>query len=221
MQAHPNDPIKLYRHPLSGHSHRVELFSRLLDLPIALIDVDFGNGTLKAPPFLALNRFGQVPVIDDGGAVIADSNAILVYLALKYGAEHWMPREPLAAARVQQWLSQAAGALARGAATARAILVFGLDRDTTPAVQEAHWLLARMEGALREAPNTPGRWIAGSERPTVADVALYTYTAHAPEGGVALDDYPAVRNWLAAVEALPGFVPMTRTAVGLRREVQP
>lgn len=215
MNAPPTDPIKLYRHPLSGHSHRVELFIRLLDLPVALVDVDLGHGEQKKPAFLALNRFAQVPVIDDGGAVVADSNAILTYLALKYGADHWVPREPLAAARVQQWLSQAAGALARGAATARAINVFHLGRDTSAAAQEAHWLLARVEQALQDSP---GQWLAGGEQPTIADVALYTYTAYAPEGGIALDAYPAVRDWLARVEALNGFVPMARTAVGLGEE---
>lgn len=213
MEAPPVDAIRLYRHPLSGHSHRVELFLHLLGLPVTSIDVDLTNGAQKAPAFVTLNRFGQVPVIEDGGIVVADSNAILTYLALKYGDDHWLPREPLAAARVQQWLSQAAGALARGAATARAINVFRLDRDTTAAVQEAHWLLTRVEGSLQERS---GRWLAGGEQPTIADVALYTYTAYAPEGGVALDAYPAVRNWLLRVEGLPGFVPMAKTPVGLR-----
>ena len=212
MRSLPTDPIKLYRHPLSGHSHRVELFLSLLGLPVTLIDVDLAHGEQRTPAFLAMNRFAQVPVIDDGGTVLADSNAILSYLASTYGADHWWPREPLAAARVQQWLSQCAGALARGAATARAINVFRLDRDTTASVQEAHWLLMRVEGALQDT----GPWLAGGERPTIADVAMYTYTAYAPEGGVALDDYPAIRDWIARVERLPGFVPMARTAVGLR-----
>ena len=210
MNAPPTDPITLYRHPLSGHSHRVELFLHLLGLPVSLVDVDLGNGDQKKPAFLSLNRFAQVPVIDDGGTVVADSNAILTYLGLKYGADHWVPREPLAAARVQQWLSQSAGALARGAATARAIKVFRIDRDPSAAVQEAHWLLKRVEAALQDQP---GRWLAGGEQPTIADVALYTYTAYAPEGGVALDDYPAVRDWIARVEGLAGFVPMARTEV--------
>ena len=215
MPARPTDPIKLYRSPLSGHSHRVELFLNLLGLPITLIDVDLAANGQNAPAFLALNRFGQVPVIDDGGTVVADSNAILTYLGLKYGAEHWVPRDPLPAARVQQWLSQSAGALARGAATARAINVFRLNRDTTSAVQEAHWLLKRVEASLAA---DPGRWLAGSEQPTIADIALYTYTAYAPEGGVTLDGYPAVNAWLGRVEGLTGFVPMTRTAVGLRKD---
>ena len=51
--------------------------------------------------------------------------------------------------------------------------------------------------------------------PTLADVALYSYTARAPEGNVSLEPYPNVRAWLARIEALPGFVPMPESPVGL------
>lgn len=81
----PQQPIKLYNFPLSGHAHRVELMLSLLELPTELLFVDLANGAHKRPEFLAINPFGQVPVIDDGGTVISDSNAILVYLAKKYG----------------------------------------------------------------------------------------------------------------------------------------
>ena len=47
-----------------------------------------------------------------------------------------------------------------------------------------------------------------TERVTIADLAGYTYIAHAPEGGVDLAPYPNVRAWLRRVEALPGFVGM-------------
>lgn len=207
-------PVVLYRHPLSGHSHRVELFLSLLGAHVRLIDLDLTGGEHRQAAFLGTNRFGQVPVIDDGGCVVADSNAILTYLALRYGPEHWLPRDPFGAARVQQWLSQAAGALSRGAATARAIHVFKLGKDTTAAVMEAHWLLRHMESTLAEA----GAWIASDGRPTIADIALYTYTAHAPEGGVSLDAYPAVRAWIARIEALPGFLAMPTSAVGLHAD---
>ena len=213
MHPPPTAPIKLYRHPLSGHSHRAEMFIRMLGLPLTLIDIDLVGGEQRQPTFLSLNRFGQVPVIDDGGTVIADANAILTYLALRYGPEHWLPREPAAAARVQQWMSHAAGALSRGAATARAIIVFRLQRDTQPAVLEAHWLFERMESTLAESD---GPWLAGGTLPTIADIAMYTYTAHAPEGGVALDRYVALRGWLQRVEALPAFLPMTASAIVLR-----
>lgn len=213
MHPPPPEPVKLYRHRLSGHSHRAEMFLRLLDLPIELIDVDLVEGEQREPAFLERNRFGQVPVIDDGGTVVADANAILTYLALRYGPEHWLPREAVQAARVQQWLSQAAGALSRGAATARAINVFRIARDNQAAVQEAHWLFALADAALAES-GAP--WLAGDALPTIADIAMYTYTAHAPEGDISLDGYPALQAWLGRVEALPGFAPMAVSAVGLR-----
>lgn len=209
----PIKPILLYGYALSGHCHRVELFIRMLGLPLALVDVDLRRGEQRAAEFVKRNPFGQVPVIDDNGTVLADSNAILVYLALRYAPEHWLPREPLAAAKVQQWLSQAAGALVNGAATARAVNVFGRQRDISAAVEQAHWLFKRTDSILADSGDA---WLAGGTQPSIADLALYSYTAHAPEGGIALDDYPALRAWLARVEALPGFVAMPATACGLR-----
>lgn len=76
--------IKLYRHPLSGHAHRAELFLSLLGLEYTLIDVNLLNGEQKPEKFLKLNPLGQVPVLDDNGIIIYDSNAILIYLAKKY-----------------------------------------------------------------------------------------------------------------------------------------
>src|SRR2546421_6812040 len=90
-------PIHLYRHPLSGHSHRVQLLLSMLGLPYETTDVDFAAGAHKAPAFLAMNPLGQVPVIEDGPVTVADSNAILVYLARRYGDERWLPLDPLRA----------------------------------------------------------------------------------------------------------------------------
>lgn len=207
----PRAPIVVYRFALSGHCHRVESFIAMLGLPMRLVDVDLMRGEQRKPEFLALNRFGQVPVIDDGGTVVADSNAILAYLALRYAPTHWMPRDAVGAARVQRWLSLAAGPLDTGAATARFVTLFKLQRDIAGAVKEALWLFERMEATLA-APEAPP-WLAGPD-PTIADLALYAYTARAPEGGVSLDPYASVRAWVARVEALPGFVamPVTTTA---------
>lgn len=201
--------LKLYRHPLSGHCHRVELFLSLLGLPVQLCEVDLLKGAQKQPAFLALNSFGQVPVLDDGGTVIADSNAILVYLALKYGGESWLPRAPAQAAAVQRWLSVAAGQIAQGPGQARLINLFRLQQDPADVIGRAHALLRVMEAELSKSA------FLAAPTPTLADVAAYAYIAHAPEGGVSLADYPSVRGWLARVEALPGFVPMQRTSIGL------
>lgn len=207
----PERPIKLYGFPLSGHSHRAELFLSLLGLPHEKVDIDLLAKAQKRPEFLALNAFGQVPVIDDAGTVVADSNAILTYLALRYGASHWLPREPFAAAQVQRWLSVAAGQLAGTAARARANVVFGRQVDCSAEIAGAQALFALVEEHL----GGDRAFIVGNE-PTIADVALYSYTAHAPEGNVSLEPYPALRAWLARIEALPGFVPMQVSRVGLR-----
>ncbi|AIC22913.1 glutathione S-transferase [Pseudomonas chlororaphis] len=202
--------IKLYNFPRSGHAHRVELMLSLLGLPFELIFVDLAKGEHKQAAFLALNSFGQVPVIDDQGVVLADSNAILVYLAQKYGQGRWLPSDPVGAARVQRWLSVAAGPIAFGPAVARLITVFGAQRNAEEAIDRSHALLKVVEQELTASP-----YLAGSE-PTIADIAGYSYIAHAPEGNVSLVDYPQVRAWLARIEALPGFVGMPRTAVGLQ-----
>lgn len=203
----PGQPVRLYRMALSGHCHRVELFLSLLGLPYELIEVDLAAGEHKRPAFLKLNPFGQVPVLVDGERVLFDSNAILVYLANRHAPDRWLPRDPVGAARVQAWLSAAAGPLAQGAAAARVILLFKRPQDPTPAQGLAVKLLEVMSDSLERQP-----FLAG-DSPTLADVALYSYTAAAPEGGVALSPWPAVQAWLARIEALPGFVPMPRPQV--------
>ncbi|RRW51434.1 glutathione S-transferase family protein [Pseudomonas moraviensis] len=205
--------IKLYNFPRSGHAHRVELMLSLLQLPTELIFVDLAKGEHKQPQYLAINSFGQVPAIDDNGVVLADSNAILVYLAQKYGNGRWLPADPVGAAHVQRWLSAAAGPIAFGPAAARLITVFGAQLNAEEVIGRAHNLLKVMELELGKTA-----YLAGEE-PTIADVSAYSYIAHAPEGNVSLDDYANVRAWLARIEALPGFVAMPRTVAGLQTAV--
>jgi len=205
----PSQPIKLHRMALSGHAHRVQLFLSLLGLPYEMIDVDLRAGEHKGPEFLRMNCFGQVPVIQDGDVTLADSNAILVYLEGRYAPGQWLPRDPVGAGQVQRWLSVAAGQLAYGASAARVIVLFKRPDDPSAAIARAHALLQVMDAELAIRP-----FLAG-QSPTLADIANYTYTAHAPEGNVSLEPYPNVRAWLARIEALPGFVPMMKSQVGL------
>jgi glutathione S-transferase len=187
---------------LSGHCHRVELFLNLLGLPYGYVDSP--AEVRQTPAFLTLNPLGQIPVLRDGDLVLADSNAILVYLAKRHApGSGWLPEDPAGAARVQRWLSLAAGEIAFGPALARVTARF---RDTgmPPALMQglAAKALSFMDGELS------GRdWLAGPA-PTLADVACYAYVAHAPEGGIDLAPYPHVVAWIARVRALPRFVPM-------------
>jgi glutathione S-transferase len=199
--------IRLYRYALSGHAHRAELMLSLLGLPYECIDVDLLKGETKTADYLARNAFGQVPVIEDGEHTVADSNAILVYLALRHDPEgRWLPRDARTAAEVQRWFSAAAGMLVEGPGTARVEVLFGRPRDPKrPAVCAR--LFGVMEGVLARQD-----WLAAPHA-TLADIAMYTYTAHAPEGGNSLEPYPAIRAWIARVEALPRFVPMRKSPV--------
>jgi glutathione S-transferase len=203
--------IKLYNFPRSGHAHRVELMLSLLQLPTELVFVDLAKGEHKQPEYLAINPMGQVPAIDDQGVVLADSNAILVYLAQKYGNGRWLPTDPVDSAKVQRWLSIAAGPIAFGVARARLITVFGAPYNAEEVIANSHALLKIIDQELAATP-----YLVGAE-PTIADVSAYSYIAHAPEGNVSLDEYANIRAWLARIEALPGFVGMPRTVAGLQK----
>ncbi|PBK03600.1 glutathione S-transferase [Pseudomonas abyssi] len=202
--------MKLYHYPLSGHAHRAALFLSLAGIDHELIEVDLAAGAHRQLAFLELNAFGEVPVLDDDGIIIADSLAILVYAARKVGPSHWLPTDPVVEANVQRWLSVAAGKIAYGACAARLITVFSAPFDPQEVIERAHATLVVMEQTLKDQ-----RWIAGTDDPSIADIALYSYVERAPEGNVDISGYPRVLTWLRQVEALPGFTPFQRTRAGL------
>lgn len=202
--------MKLYHLPLSGHAHRAVLFLSLLGQKAELIEVDLANGEHRTPEYLKLNPFGQVPVLDDNGFVVNDSNAILVYLATKLGRKDWLPDDLETVARIQKWLSVAAGEIAYGPCAARLITVFGADFRAEEVIARAHRILTLIEQELEQ------HLFMIADTPTIADVALYSYIVGAPEGNVDLIPYENVRQWLARIEALPGFVEFPKTVAGLR-----
>jgi glutathione S-transferase len=187
---------------LSGHTHRVMLFLHLLGVPYAFADSP--AAVRDTPAFRRLSPLGQIPVLEEGELALADSNAILVYLAKRYAAgSAWLPDDPPGAARVQRWLSMAAGEIAYGPASARISARF-YDTGVPPAL--AQRLAARVLG-LMEQELAAHAWLAGAEA-SIADLACYAYIAHAPEGGITLAPYPRVESWIGRVQSLPGFVPM-------------
>lgn len=200
--------VKIHSFPLSGHAHRVELFASLAGIGHEIINVDLGGGEHKGDSFLALNPVGQVPVIEDGEVVISDSNAILVYLARRY-APSYLPQDPVLEAEVQRFLTLAAGEIAFGPAAARLINVFNAPLDAQFCKGVADRVFNKLEAHMIDR-----QFLVGGT-PTIADIAIYSYTAHAPEGGISLEPYPNLRRLLTNIEALPGFKPMQTTAVGL------
>ncbi|MEE1674385.1 glutathione S-transferase [Agarivorans aestuarii] len=196
--------IKLYDFELSGHAHRVRLMLGLINQPYEKVAINLAQGEHKQPAFKALNPFSLVPVLEDDGLVIRDSIAIITHLANTY-APSWNPKSSEQQAQVQQWLALAARDLAEGPARARLITVFGAKFDQQAVIETSHQMLAIIDGLLEDK-----LWMVG-ERASIADVACYSYIAHAPEGKVELDAYPNILRWLANVEALEGFVAMQQT----------
>lgn len=202
-----NEPrITLHGTELSGHAHRVVLLLRMLEIPYRFVNAPLE--VRRTAEFLRLNPLGEIPVLQDGELVLADSNSILVYLVRRYGpGSPWLPEEPVAAARVQRWLSIAAGEVMYGPAIARRIVQWSYPADHGPAFEIARRLLRFMAAHLTEQP-----YLAG-DHATIADLACYSYTAHAPEGGISLEPYPTVRRWHARIEALPRFHPMPSSPI--------
>jgi len=195
--------LKLYHLPLSLNSYKVRLLLAFLGVQYESQIVDLMKGEHKTPEFLALNPFGQVPLLQDGKLLLRDSQAILVWLARKYGSEQWMPRDADQEAVVNAWLAAAAFELRLGPYDARLAKIFPVLCVNYHAVREnsAHALLL-FEDRLKDR-----EWLA-LDHPTVADVAAYPAIAHASDGDISLDGYDAIQAWLTRVEKLPGFIPL-------------
>jgi glutathione S-transferase len=200
--------IRIHSFPLSGHSHRVELLANLAEIPHEVVFVDLAAGEHKQAPFLKLNPFGEVPALEDGDVVISDSNAILIYLARKF-APAFLPTDPVLEAEVQKFLSLAAGELAFGAAAARIGAVFKMPYDVEFTTALANKYFGKLDAHLE------GRDFLVGDSISIADIAIYSYTAHAPEGSNSLEPYPNLCRLLATVESQKGFVGMPKSKVGL------
>ena len=193
--------ITLYGTPVSGNAYKVRLLLSLLGLEFEEANVNLMTGENRTGPFLALNPRGQVPVLVDGEVTVWDSQAILVYLARRYG-EAWLPAGPVPMAEVMQWLAVSENELLFGLARARAVLHFGRDFDLPSCQTYGRAGLKVLEQRL--AGND---WLAAG-RPTIADVACMPYAALSWMGGLPLDGHPAVRAWIDRIRALPGFIAM-------------
>jgi glutathione S-transferase len=193
---------KLHDLELSGNCYKVRLFCSLLGLKLDLAPVDFMGGAHKKSPLIEQNPFGEIPILEDGGIVLRDSQAILIYLARKHGGEAWLPTDAAGMAEVVSWLMVAENEIARGPNDARLHDKFGFKLDVAQAREKAKRILDLMEAHLAKRD-----WLT-LDRPTIADIACMPYVGLAHEGGLSLQPYPAIRAWIGRIKALPGFVTM-------------
>ena len=170
--------LKLYDLTLSGNCYKVRLMLSLLGLEYELVPVNLQAGEHKSSAFLQLNPFGQVPILVDSDIIIRDSQAILVYLARRYGGEDWLPVEAEAMAKVMQWLSIAANDIQHGVAAARLHFIFNAKIDLELAQSKAYKVLQVMDAHLQKH-----QWLGcvnevpQEARPSIADIACFPYIA--------------------------------------------
>ena len=193
--------MKLYDLDPSGNCYKVRLFAALANIELELVAVDFLNGEHKKPPLSELNPLKQLPILEDGGHVVRDAQAILVYLAGTYGGLAWWPDNARGQAEIVQWLSFAANEVHHSLNAARLVQKFGYPLDMAAALEKATAVLTLLDDHLQH-----NDWLA-LDRPTIADCAVYPYVVLAPEGDVDITPYSHVARWMARIESLPGYLP--------------
>lgn len=192
--------MKLHMFERSGNAYKVRLLLSMLNVPYEKVLLDHTKGELKSAAFLKLNPRGQVPVLEDDGQVLWESTGAMVYLARKHGGEQWLPSDAAGMAQVMQWMAFAQNEVLFGLQWARAVMLKLRGGDV-----EEYRGYGRAGLAMLEQHLVKHAWLA-LDRTTIADIANYPYVSLAPEGGIALEPYPAVIAWVKRVEALPGWI---------------
>ena len=190
--------VTLYDYLDSGNGYKIRLLLAHLKLPFRFVELDIMRGATHTPEFLAKNPNGRIPTLElPDGRCLAESDAILWYLA--EGSE-WVPNDRFERAQVLQWMFFEQYSHEPYVATPR-FIVRHLPADS-PRRNELPQRLARGREALGVMEtHLTGRIFFVANRYTIADIALYAYTHVAAEGGLELDPYPKLRDWLARIAA--------------------
>jgi glutathione S-transferase len=199
--------LKLYDYLSSGNGYKVRLLLAQLGLPFERIELDILKGETRTPQFLAKNPNGRIPLLElESGELLAESNAILFYLA---EGTAFLPEGRLERARVLQWMFFEQYSHEPYIATSR---FWRTHLELTPerlaGLEQKRPLGYAALGVMERHLERHVFFVA--ERYTIADIALYAYTHVAGEGGFELAGYPAVRAWLERVRAEPRHIPITQ-----------
>jgi glutathione S-transferase len=191
----------------SGNGYKVRLTLRWLGIPFEYREIDILKGESRTPSFLAMNLFGQIPVLElDDGTFLRESGAILVYLA---EGTPLLPDDKLLRTRVFEWMgfeqTHVDGVISR-ARFRRCFpnVIPTREEEFVAWHAEGHEALRVLDSHLAQRP-----FLVGGEY-TVADIVLYAYTHVAEEGGLDLARYNSLRTWFSRVESQRGYLPIDR-----------
>jgi glutathione S-transferase len=193
--------VKLYDHPASANCLKARVLLRQLGLEFETVTVDLFTGETRRPEHLARNPDGRVPVLElDSGELIPESAAILLYLA---EGTPFLPSDPLARARVHQWLFFEQNQIEPGLAVARFMALVGRVKKYPEVFADRLRMGRRALESLERG--LVDEFVAGASY-TVADIALHAYVHCADEAGAEPRSHARIAAWLDRVEATPGFV---------------
>jgi glutathione S-transferase len=194
--------LTLFDYGPSANCLKVRVLLRQLGIEHERVETDIFAGESRTDGYVAMNPAGRTPalLLDDGRA-IAESSAILLYLA---DGSPLLPADRVEVAHVQQWLFFEQNLLEPNVGTARFWRLTGRDVERPEA-----WAQRRQAG--EDALGILDRYLADRDflvdgRYSVADIGLYGYTHVAHEAGIDLARYPSIGPWLERVEATDGFV---------------
>ncbi len=199
--------IRLYDYLSSGNGYKVRLLLTLLAIPFERVELDIVKAETRTPEFLEKNPNGRIPLLEtEDGKLLAESNAILFYLA---EGTSYMPNDPFARAQVMQWMFFEQYSHEPNIATVRHwIMHLGVSKEQREALaqkqKQGYAALQVMEKQLQNHE------FFVAERYSIADIALYAYTHVASQGGFELESFPAIRTWLDRVSQQPGHIPITQ-----------
>lgn len=193
--------IVLHGHPRSNPTFKVAQFLTLSQTPFMFRLVDLVTGAQKAAEYLEINRFGQVPAIEDGALKLSQSAAILHYLSDKTG--QFGGRSDIDKARINEWMFWSFDILCPGLYRPRAIKFGFLKADESV----LHYFQGLGERALTTLQQHLSKkdWLVGNA-PTIADIDAASVLHVAPDGGYHLEEYPALVSYLARFKALPHYL---------------
>jgi len=194
-----DDRLVIHGSFTSSSSYKPMLFLALSGLPFSFRTVNLKNGVQKLPPHLAINRYGQVPVLQHRGLTLIMSNVILDYLARTTG--HFEAKSEQDRIHAREWLSWENDAITN-VARVRHFARFRPDVD--PMI--VNFFRPQAEAALDVADrHLAGReWLVGDSC-TIADIGCWGRMVFMAEGGMSMDNRPNLRAWSDRLKAMPRF----------------
>jgi len=203
--------LELYDYDLSGNCYKIRLILSFLNLDYISKKIEFyPSEEHKSEIFLKINPLGQLPVISDGGLILRDAQAILVYLASKYDKTNkwYNVNDPEMLGSVSQWL--AFGDSITGSASAARLhdTLFYHNFNIDKCRETAHSQFRILDEHLFFQEELGCNWICKGGCPSIADIACFPYVALSEEGGISRMSYPAIRRWMDRFKRIDNFIVM-------------